>query len=155
MNGCGSTARKVTIVLWAALALAATGGGAAFAAPSHAHRSPPTVTVGGNPIGVAVDNATHTVYVANNTDNTVSVLNAATCNAKHTAGCSQHPPTVRSGRAHRRRSRPEDQHRLRRQYGGRHRVGDRRQDVQREGHLGLQQGANHPRWERPERGRGQ
>ena len=99
MIGSGSTARKVTIVLWAALALAATGGSAASAAPSHGHGSPPTVTVGGNPIGVAVDNATHTVYVANNADNTVSVINAATCNARHTAGCGQHPPTVKVGAA--------------------------------------------------------
>lgn len=59
----------------------------------------PTVTVGGNPIGVAVDQATRTVYVANNGDNTVSVINAATCNAKHTAGCKQHPPTVKVGAA--------------------------------------------------------
>jgi YVTN family beta-propeller protein len=57
----------------------------------------PTVAVGGNPVGVAVDPATHTVYVANGADNTVSVINAATCNAANTAGCNQTPPTVEVG----------------------------------------------------------
>ncbi len=120
MSGCGPTARKVTIVLGAALALVATGGSAASAvgrtgrsahAPAlvlatrsftarigrQAHGSSSTVAVGGNPIGDAVDQATHTVYVANNSDNTVSLINAATCNATHTAGCAKHPPTVKVG----------------------------------------------------------
>jgi YVTN family beta-propeller protein len=57
----------------------------------------PTVAVGGNPVGVAVDPATHTVYVANGTDNTVSVINAANCNAANISGCSQTPPTVAVG----------------------------------------------------------
>jgi DNA-binding beta-propeller fold protein YncE len=52
--------------------------------------TPPTVTVGANPNAVAVDQQTHTVYVANagkGNSGTVSVINAATCNATSTAGC--------------------------------------------------------------------
>jgi YVTN family beta-propeller protein len=57
----------------------------------------PTVAVGGNPVGVAVDPATHTVYVANNVANTVSLIDDKNCNATNTAGCNQTPPTVAVG----------------------------------------------------------
>jgi YVTN family beta-propeller protein len=71
------------------------------APPGHAAGSagPPgtTVAVGGNPVGVAVDPLTHTVYVGNGNDSTVSVVNAATCNAIRRPGCSQTPPTVSVG----------------------------------------------------------
>jgi DNA-binding beta-propeller fold protein YncE len=53
--------------------------------------TPPQVTVGTNPVAVAVDPSTHTVYVANSgsgTAGTVSVINATTCNAINSAGCS-------------------------------------------------------------------
>jgi len=53
--------------------------------------TPPTVTVGTGPNAVAVDRQAHTVYVAsggNGSPGTVSVINAATCNATSTAGCS-------------------------------------------------------------------
>jgi DNA-binding beta-propeller fold protein YncE len=52
--------------------------------------TPPTVTVGTGPDAVAVDRQTHTVYVASSgagSSGTVSVINAATCNATSTAGC--------------------------------------------------------------------
>jgi DNA-binding beta-propeller fold protein YncE len=52
--------------------------------------TPPTVTVGVGPAAVAVDQQTHTVYVANAgkaSSGTVSVINAATCNASSRAGC--------------------------------------------------------------------
>ena len=51
----------------------------------------PTVTVGAGPTAVAVNRQTHTIYVANAGDGnsgTVSVINAATCNATSTAGCA-------------------------------------------------------------------
>jgi len=57
-----------------------------------------TVAVGANPSGVAVNDATHTVYVTDAFSNEVSVINAATCNAVTTSGCGQTPPTVATGR---------------------------------------------------------
>ena len=62
-----------------------------------ASRGARTVSVGGNPVSVAVDQATHTAYVGNGNDNTVSVINTATCNAHLTRGCGQTPPTVAVG----------------------------------------------------------
>jgi len=59
----------------------------------------PTVAVGGGPVGDVVDPSTHTLYVANTNDNTVSVINAAACNAIHTAGCGQTPTTFAVGSA--------------------------------------------------------
>jgi DNA-binding beta-propeller fold protein YncE len=64
-----------------------------------------TITVGLGPDGAAVDDHTHTLYVANNANGdlagTVSVINAATCNGGHTAGCSGLMPTVLVGRSSR------------------------------------------------------
>ena len=42
----------------------------------------PTITVGNLPSGIAIDEQTDTVYVTNFGDNTVSVFNGATCNAR-------------------------------------------------------------------------
>jgi DNA-binding beta-propeller fold protein YncE len=64
---------------------------------SGCNQTPPTIKVGNNPDGVAIDEATHTVYVTNVSDNTVSVINEATCNARVTWGCRQVPPTVSVG----------------------------------------------------------
>jgi YVTN family beta-propeller protein len=58
--------------------------------------TPPTAMVGGFPIPVAVDQKTHTVYVGNGNDATVSVLNAATCNATQTSGCAHRPVTLQA-----------------------------------------------------------
>ena len=48
----------------------------------------PTVRVGHNPIGVAVDRATNTIYVANALSNSVSVIDGSTCNATDASRCS-------------------------------------------------------------------
>ena len=58
---------------------------------------PSAAPVGNNPQSVAVDEANGTVYVVNQNDNTVSVLNGATCNATVTSGCKKRAPTVRVG----------------------------------------------------------
>jgi YVTN family beta-propeller protein len=119
MSSCAATTRTAAIILSAGLALVLIGPSVATAgrnvawgpaaiprtaaesvvsqAVSAHGGSPPTVAVGGGPIGVAVDQATRTVYVANNADNTVSVIDAATCNARHAAGCAKHPTTVKVG----------------------------------------------------------
>ncbi len=60
-------------------------------------RAPRTIKVGSGASWVAVDQATDTVYVANNNDGTVSVINGATCNARVTSGCGRTPPTVTTG----------------------------------------------------------
>jgi YVTN family beta-propeller protein len=57
----------------------------------------PEVQVGYRPGTIAVDQATDTIYVVNSGDNTVSVINGATCNTQDTSGCSHRPPTVRVG----------------------------------------------------------
>ncbi|PYI74322.1 MAG: hypothetical protein DMF08_00180 [Verrucomicrobia bacterium] len=48
----------------------------------------PTVTVGNNPVGIAVDPARHTIYVANALDDTVSVIDSNKCNSKNSSLCT-------------------------------------------------------------------
>jgi YVTN family beta-propeller protein len=60
-------------------------------------QSPPAVSVGNDPDGIAVDQATDTIYVANGGDNTVSVIDGAACNATVTSGCGQSPPVIAVG----------------------------------------------------------
>jgi DNA-binding beta-propeller fold protein YncE len=58
--------------------------------PTGCTRAPARATVGTNPTAVTADPGTHTIYIANfgsGTTGTVSVLNAATCNATRTVGC--------------------------------------------------------------------
>jgi YVTN family beta-propeller protein len=58
---------------------------------------PPTVPVGGGPEAVAVDPSTNTVYTANFNDNSVSVTDAASCDAEVTTGCRDLSPTAEAG----------------------------------------------------------
>jgi DNA-binding beta-propeller fold protein YncE len=60
-------------------------------------RRPRTITVGSGPFWLAVDQTTDTVYVANNNDNDVSVIDGATCNSRVTSGCARHPRVVNTG----------------------------------------------------------
>jgi DNA-binding beta-propeller fold protein YncE len=48
----------------------------------------PTVNVGNNPVTSVVDQATHTVYVANVADDTVSVIDGNRCNSSNASRCS-------------------------------------------------------------------
>jgi DNA-binding beta-propeller fold protein YncE len=60
-------------------------------------QTPATVAAGFGAVGVAIDPATDTVYVANIEDASVSVIEGATCNGSDTAGCSQTPPKLAVG----------------------------------------------------------
>ena len=57
----------------------------------------PTAEVGAGPDGLAVDRATSTVYVANSGNDTVSVINTATCNARRGTGCARPAATIHAG----------------------------------------------------------
>ena len=57
----------------------------------------PRVLVGSGPQAVALDSATHTAYVANQNDNTLSVINTRICNARKTTGCGHTLATVAAG----------------------------------------------------------
>ncbi len=54
------------------------------------------VTAGDDPIGIAVDRSTNTVYVVN-FSGTVAVVNGRDCDAANTSGCKTEPATVRVG----------------------------------------------------------
>ena len=62
-------------------------------------RFAPTTTVGVAPAGIAANPNTNTVYEANQTDNTASVMNTSLCNASNTSGCNQSWPTIPLGNA--------------------------------------------------------
>ena len=59
----------------------------------------PTTTVGVEPVGIAANPNTNTVYEVNQANNTVSVINTSVCNAITTLGCTQSWPTVPLGNA--------------------------------------------------------
>jgi DNA-binding beta-propeller fold protein YncE len=55
---------------------------------------PPTIHTGANVEGIVFDGQTQTVYAVNEVDNTVSVIDAARCNAADTTGCGHRPPAA-------------------------------------------------------------
>jgi DNA-binding beta-propeller fold protein YncE len=60
--------------------------------------TPPTVTVGFGPTGIAFDPADGTVAVTNLEDASISIINAATCNAIVTTSCHSPQPKIPAGR---------------------------------------------------------
>jgi len=60
-------------------------------------KTPPAIAIGFVGGAVDVDVPTDTIYVSNQTANTVSVLNGARCNASHTSGCTRFAPTTAVG----------------------------------------------------------
>jgi DNA-binding beta-propeller fold protein YncE len=56
-----------------------------------------TVPVGSHPWALTLDQADHTLFVANNQDDTLSAINASTCNAVDQSSCAQTPPTSQVG----------------------------------------------------------
>jgi DNA-binding beta-propeller fold protein YncE len=58
---------------------------------------PPATKVGSGAFWAAVDQAHHTVYVTNDNDGTVSVINGTRCNARVASGCGSTWPTVTTG----------------------------------------------------------
>jgi DNA-binding beta-propeller fold protein YncE len=60
---------------------------------------PPAVTVGFGPSAIAFDPANRAVAVTNLEDTSVSVINAATCNATVTTSCHRSQPRFPVGRA--------------------------------------------------------
>ena len=86
---------RLGIVLVVLAATTASGAGAARdvgAPPSH-----PQVAVGGFPTGITVNGATHTVYVGNGNEGTLSLIDGRTCNARDAAGCARRRTAVTAG----------------------------------------------------------
>ena len=61
---------------------------------------PPAVSLGTGPAGVAVDDALHTVFTINGSDDTTSAINTRTCRGTETSGCDVTPPTAQAGSNH-------------------------------------------------------
>jgi YVTN family beta-propeller protein len=66
-------------------------------ATSGCRQTPVHVLAGAGARGIAVNEATNTVYVANTAANTVSVIDGAACNATVHTGCSQRAPEAPVG----------------------------------------------------------
>ena len=64
-------------------------------------QTPETITAGDNPWGIAVDQASNTIYTANIANGegpgTVSVIDGASCNGRHPSGCRHGARTVSAG----------------------------------------------------------
>ena len=62
-------------------------------------RQAPTTSTGSGPSGLALNPNTKTLYVANQSGNSVSVIDASACNESQLGGCNQTWPTVSIGAA--------------------------------------------------------
>ena len=60
-------------------------------------KTPATVTAGFGAYDIAVDQSTDTIYVANLSDTSISVINARTCNGTDQSGCQPSPGTIAAG----------------------------------------------------------
>jgi hypothetical protein len=70
---------------------------ALLAASAAGAAASPQIEVGGFPTGIALDPATHTLWVGNGTTNTVSLIDAKRCNASTFAACHRHASALTSG----------------------------------------------------------
>jgi 6-phosphogluconolactonase (cycloisomerase 2 family) len=57
-----------------------------------------STSIGNFPTDLAIDEATNTIYVANNSDNTVSIVDGTHCQGSDTSGCGQSWPTFSANR---------------------------------------------------------
>jgi DNA-binding beta-propeller fold protein YncE len=73
--------------------------GARSVTTTAAKRGPLTTAVGGGPLYEAIDSNTGTLYVANTSDGTLSMIDTRTCNVERPAGCARKWPTVKAGSA--------------------------------------------------------
>src|SRR5262249_60883970 len=60
-------------------------------------QTPAMVGVAGSPGGVALDAATHTLYVGDSNEGSVSLVDTASCNATDTSGCGDTPVQTATG----------------------------------------------------------
>jgi YVTN family beta-propeller protein len=60
-------------------------------------QTPALVRVGSEPFALGINEKTNTIYVANNGENTVSVIDGATCDGTNMTGCGQHTATIHVG----------------------------------------------------------